>query len=488
LKKLPVSIYTGKEIMEYYLAIGSKRYGPYTDEQVSEFITSGRVKNEDLVWDTASNQWVKLQDYPPFYRFFTKAQGEGYLVNIEGQVRGPLTLEELSDLAGEGSLTRDDLVWNMTINDWEKAGAIAALAGLFTKAPPQGKYFVSLKGKTEGPFNWETLKAMADSGEITPESYFYDGKDWKIFHDSPQLGQLFAAYSVAPPAPPDKSQSTIPPPPTQVEHPQADSAPPYDSPPSELLKPAELETGAPPDELLGEQPPEIEGLLVGEEPGSPTADAKDLPEDTAEQESRPESAEAPSKKVATARKKPEFAGAESHYKKDVSGLKASKAFLLPSKMIDGDTISVEVGIYNRLTKIRRLFAIGIDTAIMIAVFLIVLLTLTFLNYNPFYASETQYEDQIMLLAVFGGIFMFYFLFRDGFTRNGSFGKKVAHIYISSVKSGRPCGVFRSFIRNFFLLIPPLQLIDLFIILFSKSGRRVGDYIAGTMISDYEPRS
>ena len=475
--------------MQYYLAIGSKRYGPYTDEQVSDFINSGRVKNEDLVWDGTTNQWVKLKDYPPFYRFFTKRKGEGYLVNIEGQVRGPLTLQELSDLVGEGRITAEDLVWNMAQNDWEKAGGISGLAGLFTKAFPKGKYYVSLKGKTEGPFGWEKLKTMAESGEINPHTYFYDGKDWRVFQDSPQLRQLFTASLAGPPAPPDTRQSTIPPPPLQPEQAQPDLMPPSDSLPVAFLEPAELEIGAPPKEFLAEESPEIEGLMVGGgRQSSQSAASESSPEDTEEQEKPLKAGGISTKKDETTPKEPEWMGGEKPHKKDVSGMKASKAFLLPSKMIDGDTINVEVGIYNRLTKIRRIFAILIDTFLMITVFFVVLLALTFLNYNPFYASETQYQDQIMLLAIFGGIFMFYFLFRDGFTRNGSFGKKVAHIYISAVKTGRPCGVIRSFVRNLFLLIPPLQLIDLFIILFSKSGRRVGDYIAGTMISDYEPRS
>lgn len=475
--------------MQYYLAIGSKRYGPYTDEQVSEFINSGRVKNEDLVWDEISNQWVKLKDYPPSYRFFTKRKGEGYLINVEGQVRGPLTLQELANLVGEGKLMAEDLVWNMTKNDWEKAGGISGLANLFTKASSKGKYHVSLKGKTEGPFTWERLKTMAESGEITPETYFYDSKEWKICKDSPQLSQLFAATIVRPPAPPDIHQSIIPPPPIQAEQTQPDLMPPSDSPPVAFLEPTESEMSPPQKEFFTEESSEIEGLMVGGGgKDSQSVPSESSPEDTEEHEGPLEAAEISPKKAETTPKESAWMGGEKPHKKDVSGLKASEAFLLPSKMIDGDTINVEVGIYNRSTKIRRIFAILIDTVLMIAVFLVVLLALTFLNYNPFYASETQYEDQIMLLAIFGGIFMFYFLFRDGFTRNGSFGKKVAHIYISAVKTGRPCGVIRSFVRNLFLLIPPLPLIDLFIILFSRSGRRVGDYIAGTMISDYEPRS
>jgi uncharacterized RDD family membrane protein YckC len=265
--------------------------------------------------------------------------------------------------------------------------------------------------------------------------------------------------------------------------------PPSDSLPVAFLEPTASEIGVPPKEFLTEESSEIEGLMLGKSgQDSQSVPSESSPEDIEEQEKPLEVGGISTRKDETSPKESEWMGGEKPHKKDVSGMKASKAFLLPSKMIDGDTINVEVGIYNRLTKIRRIFAILIDTALMIAVFFVVLLALTFLNYNPFYTSETQYQDQVMLLAIFGGIFMFYFLFRDGFTRNGSFGKKVAHIYISAVKTGRPCGVIRSFVRNLFLLIPPLQLIDLFIILFSKSGRRVGDYIAGTMISDYELRS
>lgn len=52
---------------------------------------------------------------------------------VEDKRQGPISFEELRDLANNGSLVRDDLVWKKGMSNWEPAGTIQ---GLFPIAPP----------------------------------------------------------------------------------------------------------------------------------------------------------------------------------------------------------------------------------------------------------------------------------------------------------------------------------------------------------------
>ncbi|WP_114967079.1 SPFH domain-containing protein [Alkalilacustris brevis] len=53
-----------------------------------------------------------------------------------GQTRGPFGTDDLARMAAAGQITRDTLVWTEGQAGWEKAGALPALAHLFSAAPP----------------------------------------------------------------------------------------------------------------------------------------------------------------------------------------------------------------------------------------------------------------------------------------------------------------------------------------------------------------
>lgn len=65
-----------------------------------------------------------------------------YYVAVGGQATGPFDLSALSQMAASGQLTADSLVWKSGMVQWEKAGILDDLKGLFANAmppiPPQG--------------------------------------------------------------------------------------------------------------------------------------------------------------------------------------------------------------------------------------------------------------------------------------------------------------------------------------------------------------
>ena len=59
-----------------------------------------------------------------------------YHVAVNGQATGPFALSTLAQMAANGQLTGDSLVWKNGMAQWEKAIAVDELKGLFSKMPP----------------------------------------------------------------------------------------------------------------------------------------------------------------------------------------------------------------------------------------------------------------------------------------------------------------------------------------------------------------
>ena len=59
-----------------------------------------------------------------------------YHVAVNGQATGPFDLAILSQMASAGQLFADSLVWKAGMAQWEKAGSIDELKGLFAAVPP----------------------------------------------------------------------------------------------------------------------------------------------------------------------------------------------------------------------------------------------------------------------------------------------------------------------------------------------------------------
>jgi uncharacterized RDD family membrane protein YckC len=87
-------------------------------------------------------------------------------------------------------------------------------------------------------------------------------------------------------------------------------------------------------------------------------------------------------------------------------------------------------------------------------------------------------------SVYSGIAiaLVYFLFSDGFANGQSFGKNLLKIQVLDDGGINPCSWTQSFFRNVTFL---LGIIDWIFILF-KSHRRLGDYIAGTIVVKFTP--
>ena len=59
-----------------------------------------------------------------------------YTVSVEGQNYGPFDMNALSQMAAAGQINAQSMVWRAGMADWQQAGMVPELSGLFGGAPP----------------------------------------------------------------------------------------------------------------------------------------------------------------------------------------------------------------------------------------------------------------------------------------------------------------------------------------------------------------
>jgi len=94
----------------------------------------------------------------------------------------------------------------------------------------------------------------------------------------------------------------------------------------------------------------------------------------------------------------------------------------------------------------------------------------------FYLLQTIFgKATAIIFAVTVGFI--YFLFSDALPNGQSIGKRILKIQVVNVKTMRPCSLGQSFLRN---ITFPLGVFD-WIFIFFGSHRRLGDFIASTIV-------
>ena len=77
----------------------------------------------------------------------------------------------------------------------------------------------------------------------------------------------------------------------------------------------------------------------------------------------------------------------------------------------------------------------------------------------------------------------YIIFKDAMPAGQSLMKTMLGLRVVSAKTRIKCRWWQSLLRNIVLLIPPVIVIEPFIALFRKDGRRLGDLLCGTIVVD-----
>jgi uncharacterized RDD family membrane protein YckC len=129
---------------------------------------------------------------------------------------------------------------------------------------------------------------------------------------------------------------------------------------------------------------------------------------------------------------------------------------------------------NSQTKLLRIAAFLVD-ALSIAIILV--LPASIVSYAMTWSSSPKGIQLVWWAAL--AVLMLAMLLRDGFRRR-SIGKQLLGLRVLTPK-GEGCGYFRSLLRNFPLVVPGWNLLEVVLVLAGRS--RTGDRLAKTTVTE-----
>jgi uncharacterized RDD family membrane protein YckC len=140
----------------------------------------------------------------------------------------------------------------------------------------------------------------------------------------------------------------------------------------------------------------------------------------------------------------------------------------------------------------RCMALLLDTLIQVIVFLILILVLALFHFvSPGGAGGLGLGGLWAQALIYFSIFVLYygyFALFESIWNGQTPGKRVAHLRVIQ-ESGRPLQVWQAFARNLMRIIdsiPFCYAIGMTSALISKQNRRLGDYVAGTVVIHERP--
>lgn len=106
---------------------------------------------------------------------------EWYYVGHYGQL-GPLTLENMVELASDGVIERDTYVWNPKMPDWDMAANVTELFSHFTQplSPPPTPGQRTINPPTFNPTDPSTLRDLSPYQPAARPMTPYGGSQWML--------------------------------------------------------------------------------------------------------------------------------------------------------------------------------------------------------------------------------------------------------------------------------------------------------------------
>jgi TonB family protein len=100
-------------------------------------------------------------------------------INKDNKRLGPFSPDKVKQLAKEGKISLEDLLWIPTENKWIKIKNIKSLRELFEKDKEESKYYIRIGQSTLGPLSKEEVLSMIELERITGDSLVYFDDKWQ---------------------------------------------------------------------------------------------------------------------------------------------------------------------------------------------------------------------------------------------------------------------------------------------------------------------
>ncbi len=465
--------------MPYFLHVRGTRKGPVEVNEIERMIENGTLTLFDQVWDDAGNQWIAIRDFPDIANLFGETEsGDEFIINVDGKTGGPFPHKMILKEIEKGRFRGNHFVWDEAKSKWVEARRHPVFGSCFVGVTaPGASYHVAKGGVRIGPILFSDVSRLITAGELTPDDRLWDpdGKQWVSLNETNEFADFFEA-GAAPAEPAPEPEVFVPAPPIP------ETAAPKEVPsfPEPVVK-AEATTMGPPPEIVplpeAFPPPTDEPtpMAVAPPDTGPAVTGLETPEGTVPT-IMPAGPAAPGDIV-------EIPPAPTAPAAEV--LPEPKPVERPAverKPVKEEPIAIEreeVKTFEptRPSPVKRLVAQVIDFGFISVAFLGVLIVMTIAGMNPLAPGPEQETYRATAYITFGVVALLYFFFRDGFG-GASIGKRVMGLKVVHGHDARPANAIHSFVRNLFLLIPILNIAELFKVFTDVDGTRLGDKTVG----------
>ncbi len=97
---------------------GTTDLGAFTQEEIIERLGNGRISVYDTVYHTEKDEWIELSTLKDIADYVTEEYHWKY--RVQGQIRGPLTKQDLIFFIKEGKIIAQDWLYHPSIKKWTK--------------------------------------------------------------------------------------------------------------------------------------------------------------------------------------------------------------------------------------------------------------------------------------------------------------------------------------------------------------------------------
>lgn len=167
--------------IEWFYVRNDEQHGPVSIQELAQMAAEGDLAPEQLVWAAHLDDWQPAESVDELW-----GEPDWHYAQNEEQL-GPVNWVKLKRMAREGELSRNSLVWHESLPDWVEAAQVADLFPKKKPLPPPPK-------KTAGPSvrepqRSESLKTREDDRESSEVVEFLEDSDTEQ-RRSPQLPKV----------------------------------------------------------------------------------------------------------------------------------------------------------------------------------------------------------------------------------------------------------------------------------------------------------
>lgn len=115
---------------EWYYARNGQQVGPLTFEQLRQLAGNGQLQKQDLVWSEGMTNWVTAETIEGLFPVpfsSTATSGAQWFYARGSEQVGPFELSQLQQMAQSGQLQQTDLVWTEGMEQWSPAQTVPQL-------------------------------------------------------------------------------------------------------------------------------------------------------------------------------------------------------------------------------------------------------------------------------------------------------------------------------------------------------------------------